>query len=251
MQRRREALTSTPSAVAIGTASKIVGHRRARYAYPVHSPPDAAPAAEESAVRTMTDHPRGPTTMTQFSIFEPEGRAVPYTDEGSGPGVVLIPERGFEEGALSTIAHVLVEERFRVVRIGARRSADGGAVTLDDQVADALAVLDHVEIGGAWIGGHGSGGTVARAIAANHAGRANGLLLLGVEESDIPLAAGIPILIIQGSDDEVTPPSIGEAAYATAMDRASLKTVHGGGHLFPMTHAVETAMIVEDYLDWD
>lgn len=189
--------------------------------------------------------------MTQHSIFEPEGRAVPFTDEGSGPGVVLIPERGFEEGALSTIAHVLVEERFRVVRIGARQASDSEAVSFDDRVNDVLAVLDHVELGGAWIGGHGAGGTVARAIAANHAGRANGLLLLGVEESDIPLADGIPILIIQGSDDEVNPPSNGEAAYATAMNRASLKTVNGGGHLFPMTHAVETAMIVEDYLDWD
>ena len=29
------------------------------------------------------------------------------------------------------------------------------------------------------------------------------------------------------------------------------ETIEGGGHLFPMTHPIETAVVLEEYLDWD
>ena len=59
------------------------------------------------------------------------------------------------------------------------------------------------------------------------------------------------MLIIQGADDDVTPPSAGETLQATAPERASVKTLPGTGHLFPMMEPVETAVIIEEYLDWD
>lgn len=174
--------------------------------------------------------------------------AVPYVEEGEGPvALVLLPEHDLEKDALGVIAHYLAEEAgFHVVRIGQRDSAE----SLDDRVADVLAVLDRIELEHAWIGGHGEGGTVARAFVAAHADRANGLLMLGVEDVDIALAPVLPVLIIQGSDDEVLPTANGVALQATAPERASVKEI-AGGHLFPMTHPVETAVIIEEYLDWD
>src|SRR5690606_12301135 len=110
-----------------------------------------------------------------------------------------------------------------------------------DRVEDALAVIDHLGLEHTWIGGHGYGGTVARTFAAAHADRVNGLLLLGVEDADIPLAPVVPVLIVQASDDEVTPLANAEALRSTAPERASIKHVDGADHLFPATHPIETA----------
>lgn len=189
--------------------------------------------------------------MTDTQIFEPDGRAVPYVDEGDGPvKLVLIQERGLPADILGVVGHYLAEEAgFHVLRIG-HRSDESGDISLDDRVADALAVIDHVGLDDTWIGGHGFGGTVARALAAAHHERVNGLLLLGVEEREIPLAPVIPVLIIQGTDDTTTPPVNGERLQATAPERASVKSIPGD-HLFPMTHPIETAVDIEEYLDWD
>jgi pimeloyl-ACP methyl ester carboxylesterase len=190
--------------------------------------------------------------MTETQIFEPEGRAIAYVDEGDGPvKLVLIQERGLPADVLGVVGHYLAEEAgFHVLRIGYRGDA-GAELALDDLVEDALAVMDHVGLQDTWVGGHGFGGTVARALAAAHHDRVNGLLLLGVEESEIPVAPVIPVLIVQGSDDAVTPFANGERLQATAPERASIKRIDGGDHLFPMTHSIETAVNIEEYLDWD
>ena len=193
--------------------------------------------------------------MTDTQIFEPEGRAIPYVEEGDSPvRLVLVPEPGQDRDALGVVAHYLAEEAgFHVVRVGFRAEPTDAdvAVTLDDRVDDLTAVMDHLGWDHAWIGGHGFGGTVARAAVAAHPERANGLLLLGVEDEDIDLAPVIPVLIVQGTDDAVTPPANGERLQSAAPERASVKTVAGAGHLFPLTHVVETAVIIEEYLDWD
>lgn len=188
--------------------------------------------------------------MTQKSIFEPEGRAVPYLTEGEGPvALVLITDRELEVDGLGVVAHYLVEEAgFHVIRIGARASQE---LTISERVEDALAVIDHLGLDDAWIGGHGFGGTVARTFAAEHTDRVNGLLLLGVEDEQIPLAPAIPVLIVQASDDDVTPATNAELLQNTAPERASIKRVDGAGHFFPATHPIETAVIIEEYLDWD
>jgi pimeloyl-ACP methyl ester carboxylesterase len=61
----------------------------------------------------------------------------------------------------------------------------------------------------------------------------------------------MPVLIIQGADDDVTPPAQGERLQSAAPERASVKNIAGAGHLFPLTHPIETAFIIEEYLDWD
>lgn len=188
--------------------------------------------------------------MTDTQIFEPDGRAIPFVDEGDGPvKLVLIQERELPADVLGVVGHYLAEEAgFHVLRIGHR--ADDAGASLEDRVEDAVAVIDHVGLQDTWIGGHGFGGTIARALAAAHHDRVNGLLLLGVEDRDIPLAPVIPVLIIQGSDDTTTPPATGERLQSTAPERASVKSIPGD-HLFPMTHPIETAVDIEEYLDWD
>lgn len=227
-------------------------------------------------------------SITERQIFEPDGRAIPYADEGAGPALVLLPARGLDITYLGTLASVLVEEDFRVVQIGAR-TARGEAITMHDLAQDVVDVMDQLGIDHAWIGGHAFGGAVARAVALDHHDRVNGVLLLGVETAEAEpesastpdreflsrardaavgamqaaalaatpeaewaaVAPGLPALIIQGSEDAVTPPANGERLQASAPDRASVVGIHGGGHLFVSTHAGHTAAVIEDYLDWD
>ncbi|GAA5150642.1 hypothetical protein GCM10025768_15940 [Microbacterium pseudoresistens] len=187
--------------------------------------------------------------MTQMSILDPAGRAVPYAVEGDGPvSLVLISERELEGDGLGVVAHYLAEEAgFHLVRI----AASGASSSVDERVADVLAILDEIGLDDTWIGGHGAGGTVARAFASAHPDRVNGLALLGVEDVDVPLAPAIPVLIVQATADDVTPVANAEALQATAPERASIKIVDGADHLFPVTHPIETAVILEEYLDWD
>jgi pimeloyl-ACP methyl ester carboxylesterase len=187
--------------------------------------------------------------MTVTTIFEPDGRAIPFAVEGEGPvSLVLFSEDDLDDDGLAVISHYLVEEAgFHVVRIGSPAESASAA----ERVDGAIAVLAEIGLEHTWIGGHGAGGTAAHTFAASHTDRTNGLLLLGVEDDDLPLPALMPVLIIQGTDDEVTPPARGERLRATAPERASVKNIDGAGHHFPRTHPIQTAFIIEEYLDWD
>lgn len=187
--------------------------------------------------------------MTQTNNLEPEGTRASFVEEGEGPvSLVLLTARDLDGDGLGVVAHYLAEEAgFRVVRIGLRADAADASA----HVTDVLAVLDRLELDDTWIGGHGVGGTMARAFAAAHTDRVNGLLLLGAEDDDTPLAPAIPVLIVQGTEDTITPPANGERLQATAPERASIKSLEGADHFFPVTHPIETAVIIEEYLDWD
>ncbi|CAI7634294.1 unnamed protein product [Penicillium discolor] len=107
--------------------------------------------------------------MTDTQIFEPEGRAIPFVDEGDGPvKLVLIQERGLAADVLGVVGHYLAEE------------------------------------------------------------------------------AGFHV----GTADEVTPSANAESLRATAPERASIKVVEGGDHLFPMTHPIETAVTRTPRPEW-
>lgn len=227
-------------------------------------------------------------SITERQIFEPDGRAIPYVDEGTGPALLLLPARGLDITYLGTLASVLVEEDFRVVQVGARRPG-ADALTMHDLAQDVVDVMDHLGVEHAWIGGHAFGGAVARTVALDHHDRANGVLLLGVDAGETEsssgsapdheflarardtaidavqaaalaatpepewaaIAPGLPALIIQGTDDRITPAAGGRRLQASAADRATLVDIDGGGHLFVSTHAGHTAAVIEDYLDWD
>ena len=129
-------------------------------------------------------------TLATPQTFEPDGRAIPFVDEGEGPAVVLLPGRGLNISYLGTLAHVLVEEGFRIVRIGSRRPVSDAAVTMHDLAQDVVDVLDQLSLDSAWIGGHAFGGAVARTVALDHPDRTEGILLLGVEGGE-PVAADV------------------------------------------------------------
>lgn len=190
--------------------------------------------------------------MTQQNILESEGGALPYIVEGEGPvSLVLLTARELEGDGLGAVAHYLAEEAgFHVIRVGLGASGTDAA-SAAALAGEVLAVVDRLGLDDTWIGGHGFGGSVARAFAAAHTDRVNGLLLLGAEDDDTPLAPAIPVLIVQGTEDTVTPPANGERLHATAPERASVKNLEGADHFFPVTHPIETAVIIEEYLDWD
>jgi pimeloyl-ACP methyl ester carboxylesterase len=223
-------------------------------------------------------------TMTDTRTFEPEGRAIPFATEGTGPAVVLIAGLGLNVSYLGALAHSVATEDFEVVRIGSRRpSGDADvALSMHDLAQDVVDVMDHLGIDHAWVGGHGFGGTIAREVSLDHHDRVNGVLLLGVEGDapaeprDVPdgvrdaevvalqrrardastgewtaLAPGIPVLVVQGADDDVAPSANGEALRASAPDRVSVVGIEDAGHLFPLTHVGATSWAIEDYLDWD
>lgn len=231
--------------------------------------------------------------MTETQTFEPDGRAVPFADDGHGPGIVLIPGLSMNIGSLATLARSLADADFRVVRIGTRRPSPAAAVSLHDLAQDVVDVMADLGVGDAWIGGHGFGGAVARTVSRDRADRVNGVLLLGVEtaadtaadeapDRDAHLtqiiadlrdtaaepvqraalaataddawaspAEGVPVLVIQGTEDRITPEANGRALREAAPHLVSVVTVDGGGHWFPLTHAGQTSWAIEDYLDWD
>ncbi|GAA1645554.1 alpha/beta fold hydrolase [Microbacterium flavum] len=186
-------------------------------------------------------------TTATISTFEPDGRAIAYIDEGAGPALVLIPETGQDIASLGTLASILVEEDFRVVRLAPLAPE----TDVESHVQTVADLMDAVSLPHAWIGGHGFGGTVARAVSHAHHERVDGVLLLAPEPIEGALVEDIPVLVIHGTDDEQTPRSESERLVASAPAIASLKLVEGAGHLFPATHPGETSWFIEDYLDWD
>jgi len=228
-------------------------------------------------------------TENQRQILDPGDRDIVFLDEGSGPAIVLLPEAGLDFAYFGALVSILLEEDFRVVRILPRRSLAGA--TVRDHAQDVVDVLEHLSIDDAWIGGHGVGGALARAVALAHHDHVNGILLLGVADeapadraldAEIrsvfgdafspahherralsatltasepatwqPVADATPVLVIQGGDDRVTPVDAGEALRASAPGLVSVKTVEGAGHFFALTHPGETSWFIEDYLDWD
>lgn len=128
-------------------------------------------------------------TASTRQIFEPEpdGRGIPFALEGEGPAVVLLPAAGLDILTLGTLASILVEEDFRVLRIGSRRPG-AQTPTLHELAQDAVDVMDHAGLTDAWIGGHAFGGTIARLIAVDHPGRVDGVLMLAPEGPTPPAA---------------------------------------------------------------
>lgn len=122
-------------------------------------------------------------TLPTPQTFEPDGRDIPFVEEGEGPAIVLLPARGLGIASLGTLAHVLAEEGFHVVRVGVR-TADTANVTLHDLAQDVVDVLGALGMSSAWIGGHAFGGALARTVALDHPDLVEGLLLLGVEDPE-------------------------------------------------------------------
>lgn len=187
--------------------------------------------------------------MTTRAIFEPDGRAISYIDEGEGPAtVVLIPGLGLNPAYLGTLASVLVELGFRVLRIRARRTA---AADLHAYAQDVVDVMDEAGIADAWIGGHGFGGAVARTVALDHLDRANGILILGALGETQPsadAAAALQTLTALSADAEAP-----EALRALVGDKVTLALawpVYAGSRDLDVAAAEEAALAATPAEAW-
>ncbi|MFG6401870.1 alpha/beta fold hydrolase [Microbacterium sp. P04] len=123
-------------------------------------------------------------TTSTSQTFEPDGRAIPFSEEGEGPLVVLLPARGLSIASLGTLSHVLEEEGFRILRVGYRRPVADAALTMHDLAQDVVDLLTELNVSTTWVGGHAFGGAVARTVALDHPDRVEGLVLLGVEGAE-------------------------------------------------------------------
>ena len=147
---------------------------------------------------------------------------VAYASIGSGPeAIVVIPgfishiEIGWEQPdirdflqALARTHTVLVFDRRGVglsERLGANCSAEAA-------VADVLSILDHAGIQRAWLFGSSEGGPIALRLAADHADRVRGVMLIGA--------------MAKGSADDDYPWALPPAAFDAWM--AKMQAAWGG-----------------------
>ena len=145
-------------------------------------------------------------TLASSQIFEPDGRAIPFAEEGEGPvRVVLLPGHGLGVSSLGTLAHVLEEEGFHLLRIGVRTAQSEGA-TMHDLAQDVVDVMARLGWASAWIAGHGFGGALARTVALDHHDRVEGIVLIGVETGallDVTAPTALAIALADADDDEL------------------------------------------------
>ncbi|WP_192796720.1 alpha/beta fold hydrolase [Serinicoccus kebangsaanensis] len=113
-----------------------------------------------------------------------------YREVGAGPPVVLV-HGGLSAEMLAPVQHAVALSGCRRVlyhRQGHGQSPRAQQVrplTLDDQGADLVGLLDHLDIGAAHLVGHSLGALVALTAAASHADRVASLCLL---EPPVPLS---------------------------------------------------------------
>jgi 3-oxoadipate enol-lactonase len=103
-----------------------------------------------------------------------------YTLAGAGPTVVLAHGLGGSRAFWNPLLPLL--EGFRTLRYDLRAhgasSVPAGPYTIDDFVADALAVMDHAGVSSAHLIGFSLGGMIAQALAARHPARVRSVMLL-------------------------------------------------------------------------
>lgn len=123
------------------------------------------------------------------------GVKLEYEAIGSGEPVLLISPV-LADGFAPLIREPVLRDRYRLIRYHKRGwcgSTDvPGQVTVTDHVADAVALLDHLDIPSAHVVGHSSGAAVAAQLALDAPGRASTVTLL--ELSLLALPAGAAFL---------------------------------------------------------
>jgi 3-oxoadipate enol-lactonase len=106
---------------------------------------------------------------------------IDYSDDGEGLPVVLL--HGFANDRMIWRPQIeALRTRYRIIAptlrgFGASSRTDGRAISMDRYADDIVALLDHLKIDRAVIGGISLGGYVAFSIALRHAQRTAGLIL--------------------------------------------------------------------------
>ncbi len=137
------------------------------------------------------------------------GIEIEYDVAGSGEPLLLISPV-LADGCAPLAAAPELRDRYRVItyhkRGWAGSSRTPGAVTVADHAADAIALLDHLDIKRAHVAGHSSGAVVALQLAHDHPTRVHSLVLLEPSMFMLPqgqafLGGAGPILAAYESGD--------------------------------------------------
>lgn len=122
------------------------------------------------------------------------GVELEYEVTGSGEPLFLISPV-VAAGFLPFVADRSLTDRFRVIRYHKRGWAGSthtdGPTSIEEHVADAAALLDHLGIDRAHVAGHSSGGAIALQLALDHPDRVHTLVLLEPSLLTMPSAQAL------------------------------------------------------------
>lgn len=219
--------------------------------------------------------------MTSSEVVEvatPHGPGRLHRDPAAEPLACLVLGHGAGNGVeshdLAALAEALPEQGVSVVRLEqpwrvAGRKVATAPPTLDAALLAALAVLPGADREVPLVLGGRSAGARSAARCAVDAGAA-GVLLLAFPlhppgrpersrrpELDLPLAAGVPTLVVQGERDAFGGPGALAAAYdddlPAALDLVVVPAADHGlkvGKRAPVTPEEVRALVVESVLEW-
>ncbi|HEX9587887.1 MAG TPA: alpha/beta hydrolase [Bradyrhizobium sp.] len=136
---------------------------------------------------------------SKSGFVDRDGVKIYYEIYGDGPEtMVFLPPWPIVHSRIYKAQLPYFSERFRCITFDARgngksdRPADAAAYSLEQYVADALAVMDATEVGNAILVGLSSGGMHASVLAAHHPERVKAAILVGTVASIGP--ANFPCL---------------------------------------------------------
>lgn len=138
-----------------------------------------------------------------------DGIEIEYEVCGAGEPVLLISPV-LADGFVPLVAEAALADRYQLVSyhkrgwVGSTRTP--GAVTIDDHVADALGLLDHLGVARAHVVGHSSGAAVAAQLGMDEPERAATITLLELSLLSLPegqafLQGATPVLDAYASGD--------------------------------------------------
>ncbi len=137
------------------------------------------------------------TGVTQY-LSRPNGE-IAFEVSGAGPLVVAIPGMGDARGSYRFLTPQLVDAGYRVASFDLRGHGESssGFTEFDDMAAasDAIALIEELGGGSAFILGNSMGAAVAAIIAVDRPELVNGLVLIGPFVRDVPMPPGVGLAL--------------------------------------------------------
>jgi pimeloyl-ACP methyl ester carboxylesterase len=129
--------------------------------------------------------------MSADQYFEHHNIRLRYRDEGAGPPIVFLHGWTLDLESWEPQAHYL-QNTLRVIRLDRRGfGLSGGNPSIDDDVGDLVALLDHLHIDKVTLVGVSQGARVAISFGTAHPSRLSALVLDGAPDPTLPSMGGV------------------------------------------------------------